>query len=53
MRGMKVTIKDDLAVTLYTIGKREDKPVSVLVEQLIREGLRQRRIEDEKQLCPF
>lgn len=53
MRGMTVKIKDDLAVTLHNIGKREDKPISALVDQLIRAGLRQRRIADEKQLCPF
>lgn len=51
MKGTKVTIKEDLAIALYTIGKKEDKPISVLVDQMIREGLRRRRLADE--VCPF
>ncbi len=53
MKGTNVKIKEDLLVKLYWRGKKENIPIVTLVDQLIREGLRRRRIADETPVCPF
>jgi len=40
MRGTKVLIREDLLIQLHQLGKAEDKSLSVLVDEIIRAGLK-------------
>lgn len=53
MKRVNVKVREDLLVELYRRGKKENIPVATLVDQLLREGLRKRRLADEFHLCPF
>ena len=49
----KVAIRDDLMVTLHQIGKREEKPLPLLVDELIHAGLERREENEAAKLeCP-
>lgn len=54
MKGTKVLIGENLLFQLHQIGKKEGKPLGILVEELIHDGL-ERREEREaaKADCPF
>ena len=42
MRGTKVLIREDLLIQLHQLGKTEDKSLSVLVDEILRAGLKRR-----------
>lgn len=39
-------IKEDLINQLYRIGKRENKPITFLVDEILREGIRRRKSDE-------
>lgn len=42
MRKDSVAIKDDLLLQLYRLGKELDRPITALVDEFIRDGLKRR-----------
>lgn len=48
MKGAKVAISEGLLVQLYNLGKKEDKPISVLVEEMLKAEIKRRRLEGEQ-----
>ena len=45
MKGAKVSIREDLLVQLYNLGKKEDKPIAALVDEMLKAEIKRRRLE--------
>ena len=45
MKGTKVAISEELLVQLYNLGKKEDKPIAALVDEMLRAEIKRRRLE--------
>ncbi len=43
MKMTRIPVREDLALELYRLGKKLDMPVPVLLEEIIRKDLKERR----------